>query len=79
MFILEPDEISRTLPRKRVTVCEYPDGRVEIQHDGVALLYRLFDKMRQVNQAAVVDNKQRGAGDGAATAGDDAASSHTEQ
>jgi hypothetical protein len=57
MFILEPNEISRTLPRKRVSVCEYPDGRVEIQHDGVSLPYRLFDKMRQVNQAAVVDNK----------------------
>lgn len=34
MFILEPNEISRTLPRKRVTVCEYPDGRVEIHHEG---------------------------------------------
>jgi hypothetical protein len=61
MFILEPNEISRTLPRKRVTVCEYPDGRVEIQHEGASLPYRVFDKIRQVNQAAIVDNKQLGA------------------
>ncbi|MBH0014644.1 hypothetical protein I6F66_21605, partial [Pseudoalteromonas sp. NZS100_1] len=38
-------------------VCEYPDGRLEIQHDGEALPYRVFDKMRRVNQAPVVDNK----------------------
>ena len=44
-----------SLIRKRVTVCEYPDGTVEIQHEGTS---RVFDKIRQVNQAAVVDNKQ---------------------
>ena len=38
-------------------MCEYPDGRLEIQHEGTALPYRMFDKMRRVNQAAVVDNK----------------------
>ena len=57
MFILEPNEISSALARKRVTVCEFPDGKVEVQHEGHVLPYRLFDKMRQVNQAAVVDNK----------------------
>lgn len=57
MFILEPTAASRKLVRQRVTVCEYPDGTVEIQSDGQVLPYRIFDKMRQVNQAAVVDNK----------------------
>jgi hypothetical protein len=61
MFILEPNEISSALARKRVTVCEFPDGKVEVQYEGHVLPYRLFDKMRQVNQAAVVDNKQLGA------------------
>ncbi len=61
MLILEPNEISAALARKQVTVCEFPDGKVEIQHEGHVLPYRLFDKMRQVNQAAVVDNKQLGA------------------
>ena len=56
MFILEPCELTRALARQRVTVCEYPDGKVEIQHEGRVLPYRVFDKMR-VSQPAVVDNK----------------------
>src|SRR3546814_10632275 len=31
MFILEPNDVSKKLARKRVTVCEYPDGRLEVQ------------------------------------------------
>jgi hypothetical protein len=38
-------------------VCEYPDGRLEIEHEGQVLPYRQFDKMRQVNQPAIVENK----------------------
>lgn len=57
MFILDPTEIARKLARERVTICEYPDGRVEVHHDGLVLPYRVFDKIRAVNQPAVVDNK----------------------
>ncbi|KHL24278.1 transposase [Croceibacterium mercuriale] len=57
MFILEPTPVSEALARKRVEVCEYPDGRIEIRHEGRALPYTVFDKMRRVNQAAIVDNK----------------------
>ena len=57
MFILEPNDVSEKLARKRVTVCEYPDGRLEIEHEGHVLPYRQFDKMRQVNQPAIVENK----------------------
>lgn len=61
IFILEPNAISRELVRKQVSVCEYPDGRLEIRHEGTALPYRVFDKLRRVNQAAIVDHKQLGA------------------
>jgi hypothetical protein len=57
LFILEPTEVSRPLAGKRVDVCEYPDGRLEIRHGEHALPYRVFDKIRQVNQAAIVENK----------------------
>lgn len=57
LFILEPTEISRPLVGKRVDVCEYPDGRLEIRHGDHVLPYRVFDKIRQVNQAAIVENK----------------------
>jgi len=57
MFILEPTEISRPLAGKQVEVCEYPDGGLEIRHGEHALPYRMHDKIRQVNQAAIVENK----------------------
>jgi hypothetical protein len=44
-----------------VTVCEYPDGRLEIRHGDEVLSYRVFDKMQRVNQAAIVENKHLGA------------------
>ena len=60
MFILEPNAITRPLARKRVTVIDYPDGRLAIRHNGVDLPYRVFDKRPQVNQAAIVENKRLG-------------------
>ena len=60
MFILQPNEITRSLARKRVMVIDYPDGRLVIRHNGVDLPYRTFDKRPQVNQAAIVENKRLG-------------------
>jgi hypothetical protein len=40
---------------KRVTVADYPDGRLSIRYKGVELAYRTFDKIRQVDQSAIVD------------------------
>jgi hypothetical protein len=57
LFILDPTETARPLAGKRVDVCEYPDGRLEIRHGELVLPYRVFDKIRQVNQAAIVENK----------------------
>ena len=57
LFILEPTEITRPLAGKRVDVCEYPDGSLEIRHGDHVLPYRVFDKIREVNQAAIVENK----------------------
>src|SRR5437899_4855194 len=60
LFILEPTGIARSLARKRVTVIDYPDGRLAIRYKGVDLPYRTFDKRPQVNQAAIVENKRLG-------------------
>lgn len=60
LFILKPSDLAISLARKRVTVCDYPDGRLEIQHNGVNLPYRTFDKLRSVNRAAIVENKRLG-------------------
>jgi hypothetical protein len=60
IFILDPNEITRSLARKRVMVIDYPDGRLAIRHNGVDLPYRAFDKRQRVNQAAIVENKRLG-------------------
>lgn len=60
IFILEPSEASHSAARKQVMVCEYPDGRIEIRHQGRILPYRIFDKQQRVNQAAIVDGKHLG-------------------
>ena len=57
LFILEPTKVSRPLAGKRVDVCEYPDGRLEIRHGEHVLPFRMHNKIRQVNQAAIVENK----------------------
>jgi hypothetical protein len=60
LFIVEPSETAQAAIGKRVTVVDYPDGRIAIRHQGEDLAYRTFDKIRKVNQAAVVENKRLG-------------------
>jgi Winged helix-turn helix len=58
LFLLEPSEVARGLARRRVTVFDYPDGRLEIRYRGRALPYTTFDKLRHVpRQAPVVERK----------------------
>lgn len=60
LFMLEPNEFTRPLARQRVTVYDFPDGRFEIRDQGRSLPYRIFDKLQQVDQAAIVENKRLG-------------------
>lgn len=60
LFILDPTEAAQAAIGKRVTVADYPDGRLVISYQGCPLSYRTFDKIRKVNQAAVVENKRLG-------------------
>ena len=61
LFILEPSEPAKAAIGKRVTVVDYPDGRLSIRYRGVELAYRTFDKIQQVDQGAIVENKRLGA------------------
>jgi len=60
IFILEPSERAMAAIGKRVTVVDYPDGRLLIRYKGVELAYRTFDKIRQFDQGAIADNKRLG-------------------
>jgi len=57
LFLLDDSPVARTSIGKQVTVCDYPDGRIEVRWQGVPLTFRIFDKIRQVRQAAIVENK----------------------
>jgi hypothetical protein len=58
LLLLEPTEFARGLARRRVTVLDYPDGRLEIRCRGRVLPYTTFDKLRHVpRQAPVVERK----------------------
>jgi hypothetical protein len=59
IFILEPSEQAKAAIGKRVTVVDYPDGRLSIRYNGVELAYRTFDKIRQVDQGAIRDEQLR--------------------
>src|ERR1700760_1934042 len=61
MFILEPSDQAKAAIGTRVTVIDHPDGRLSIRYKGVELAYRTFDKLRQVDQGAIADNKHLGA------------------
>ena len=60
LFLLQPDEITRGLARKRVTVHDFPNGRFEIRHQGRSLPFLPFDKHGAVMQARVVARKNLG-------------------
>ena len=60
-FILQPNDMSAGLQRRKVMVYDYPDGRIEIRHKGKSLPFTKFDKVRHVDQGAIVSNKRLGA------------------
>jgi hypothetical protein len=68
IFILAPSEPAKHAPGreqgaaigKRVTVVDYPDGRLSIRYGDVEPACRTFDKVRQVDQGAIADNKRLG-------------------
>lgn len=58
LFILEPTDVSKRLAGQKVIVCDYPDGRLEVMHEGLTLPYRTFDKLQSVHRSEVVENKR---------------------
>jgi hypothetical protein len=61
IYLLEPNDVTRDLRRKKVTIYDYPDGTISIKHQGLPLPYSIFDKVSQIDQGAIVSNKRLGA------------------
>jgi hypothetical protein len=58
MFLLEPNDVTRGLARKRVWIYDFPDGRVEVRHNGKSLPYTTFDRVARIDQGPIVENKR---------------------
>jgi hypothetical protein len=61
MLLLDPTPLARGFAGKKVEVVNYPDGRFAVRHEGVALPFRVFDKIQTVAPGTIVENKQLGA------------------
>ena len=61
LYLVDPIRENQCLAGKRVTVIDYPDGRIKIKHEGRELGYREFDKLTHIHQGEVVSHKRLGA------------------
>jgi hypothetical protein len=50
LYLVDPIRENQRLAGKRVTVIDYPDGRIKIKYEGRELGYREFDKLTQTHQ-----------------------------
>ncbi|WP_372782558.1 ISNCY family transposase, partial [Litorivivens sp.] len=60
-YLLTPCDLTTDLRRKKVRVLDYPDGTIDIRYEGISLPFSTFDKVRHVDQGAIVSNKRLGA------------------
>jgi hypothetical protein len=61
MLLLDPTPLARGLAGKKAGVVNCPDARFAVRHEGVALPFRVFDKIQTVAPGAIVENKRLGA------------------
>ena len=54
MLLLDPTPLTRGLVGKKVEVVNYPDGRFAVQFNGMALGFKVFDKIRTVQPGTIV-------------------------
>jgi transposase len=60
IYLLENIEDNQKLTGKYLEFLEYPDGTVAIMHEGRKINYSIFDKLSQLNQREIVENKRLG-------------------
>ncbi|WP_194723948.1 hypothetical protein [Noviherbaspirillum malthae] len=60
IYLIGDTKSNRKLIVKYIDVCEYVDGRIELQASGACLPYTTYDRLPEVNQGAMVENKRLG-------------------
>ncbi|AOZ03198.1 integrase [Cupriavidus sp. USMAHM13] len=60
LYLLTDTPEHRKLAGRYIDVYHYPDGKIEPRANGTALPYTTYDKLSEVDQGAIVDNKRLG-------------------
>lgn len=60
LYLIEDNELSRKAIGKYIEVWHYPHGPKELRLNGVALPYSTYDRLSEIDQGAIVDNKRLG-------------------
>jgi transposase len=60
IYLLSDTVHTRGLIQKYIQVYEYPDGRIEVRANDTALPYTTYDRLPEINQGAIVENKRLG-------------------
>jgi transposase len=60
MYLISNTKANRKLVGRYIDVYDYPDGRIELRADGAALPYTTYDRLSEVSQGAIVENKRLG-------------------
>lgn len=60
LYLIEDNELSRRAIGKYIEVWHYPDGRKELRLNGVVLPYSTYDRLQEIDQGTIVDNKRLG-------------------
>src|SRR5476649_681010 len=58
MYLLEDNDESRRVMGKYLDTYQYPDGRIELRSNGTALPYSAYDRLSEVDQGEIIDNKR---------------------
>ncbi|ALF88332.1 Transposase [Ralstonia solanacearum UW551] len=60
LYLITDQPEHRPLVHRYVEVAEYPDGHIELWADGISLPYVLYDRLCEIDQGAIVENKRLG-------------------
>ncbi|MFT4270623.1 MAG: ISNCY family transposase [Pantoea sp.] len=60
LLLLEDNDDSRRAMGKYLDAWQYPDGRIELRSHGTVFPYSAYDRLSEVDQGAIIDNKRLG-------------------
>ncbi len=60
LYLLEDNDKSRQVMGEYIEIYHYPDGKIELRSNGIALPCSAYDRLAEVDQGAIVENKRLG-------------------